>query len=162
MLGVVLTLILGLPYVTTLAEHASDAQQAATPPAPDRGVKLSPGTQRMISSKSVNIAPGQIAFIETRAGRAVLKFETSKPSFATYHWRSFSAANGGTLSGSGSITRKPGEGLLMTLTLGAVSVDWLGGGTDGTLLYFQPPHAFIEPRPAAEFKSLDLNTTPVR
>jgi len=155
--GALGTLLVGLPYLTDAVQQADNAQKSAahkaaaarTPP------PLSESLQRMISSLNVSVAKDEMLLIHGTDGVAALRFDVSEVSSAEYHWRCLGRSAGTVEKGSGSVVRKQGEDLLKTLALGKVSIDWLGRGTDGTLLYYRAPTR-VEKRPVSEFDTVDL------
>ena len=155
--GVLGTLLVGLPYLTNVVQEAdaskkSASHKSAAAPTPQ---PLSESLQRMISSLNVSVTKDEMLVIHGPDGVAVLRFDVSEVSSAEYHWRCLGRSSGTVETGSGSVMRKQGEDLLKTLALGKVSIDWLGRGTDGTLLYYRAPTR-VEKRPASEFDAIDL------
>jgi len=155
--GVLGTMLVGLSYLTTIVQDADNSKKSAAhksvaAPTPQ---PLSPSLQRMISSLNVSVPKDEMLLIHGADGMAVLRFDVSEVSSAEYHWRCLGRSEQTVETGSGSVVRKQGEDLLKTLTLGKVSIDWLGCGTDGTLLYYRAPTR-VEKRPASEFDAIDL------
>ncbi len=159
--GALATLLVGLPYLTDVVQQADNSKKSAMhkPAAASTPPPLSESLQRMISSMNVSVAKDEMVLIHGTDGVAVLKFDVSEPSAAEYHWRCLGRSAGTVETGSGSVARKPGEDLLKTLALGKVSIDWLGRGTDGTLLYYRAPTR-VEKRSASEFDAIDLAARP--
>jgi hypothetical protein len=111
----------------------------------------------MVSNQAKNVTLGDDEMLLLRGmdGAAVLKFDSSTVNSAEYRWRYAGRSKGAPETGSGSVERKPGEDLIKSLSLGKVSIDWLGHGKEGTVLYY-PGSTQVEKRPVAEFETIDL------
>ncbi len=162
--GVIGTLVVSIPYLTDVVQTAEAKNKKAAPktamhsPAPEPIAYPKPITLTYSDSPraSVILAKDEMLLVRGSEGVAVVTFHATTSSSADYRWRCAGRAGGTMESGSGSVTRNDGEKLFKTLTLGKVSIDWLGGNDEqGTVLYYRGPTQ-VEERPAAEFETIDL------
>ncbi len=153
--GVLGSLIVGMGYMTDIAQHATDAKKSVPRPPPPSQELIPPWVQRLVSSERVTIARDEMLLIRGIGSIAVLKFDANEASSADYHWRSLAQGAGTVVAGSGRVVQGTGKDFVQTLELGHVSVDWLGRAAAGTALYYQPPTT-VERRPGADFDSIDL------